>query len=138
MSGTPFLFVFEIPLPLALSFQATPLPYRLIGMVEAMSPSHLVLLLGFGVQVLLQLDAQFLAQGLELLEVLLVLLLVLNLGLDAYGKPVSMSSASMCLCVPVCTARFVPSKIRTAVGKSLTLRAALSAAVQTPGEGTRS
>lgn len=32
----------------------------------------------------------------------------------------------------------VPSKIRTAVGKSLTLRAALSAAVHTEGEGTRS
>lgn len=32
----------------------------------------------------------------------------------------------------------VPSKILTAVGKSLTLRAALSAAVHTEGEGTRS
>ncbi|KAL2281352.1 hypothetical protein FJTKL_11548 [Diaporthe vaccinii] len=32
----------------------------------------------------------------------------------------------------------IPSKMRTAVGKSFTLRAALSAAVQTEGEGTRS
>lgn len=32
----------------------------------------------------------------------------------------------------------VPSKIRTAVGKSLTLLAALRAAVITDGEGTRS
>ena len=32
----------------------------------------------------------------------------------------------------------LPSKIRTAVGKSLTLRAALSAAMTTLGEGTRS
>lgn len=33
---------------------------------------------------------------------------------------------------------FLPSKIRTAVGKSFTLRAALRAAVMTMGEGTRS
>ena len=32
----------------------------------------------------------------------------------------------------------LPSKIRTAVGKSLTLLAALRAAVMTDGEGTRS
>lgn len=36
-----------------------------------------------GVQVLLQGDAELLAQGLQLVEVLLVLLLVLDLGLDA-------------------------------------------------------
>ena len=34
--------------------------------------------------------------------------------------------------------RGLPSKIRTAVGKSLTLRAALRAAMMTEGEGTRS
>jgi hypothetical protein len=34
--------------------------------------------------------------------------------------------------------RYIPSKIRTAVGKSLTLRAAFNAAVRTDGEGTRS
>lgn len=34
--------------------------------------------------------------------------------------------------------RVIPSKIRTAVGKSLTLRAAFRAAVHTEGEGTRS
>jgi len=33
---------------------------------------------------------------------------------------------------------FVPSKILTAVGKSLTRRAAFRAAMQTDGEGTRS
>ena len=33
---------------------------------------------------------------------------------------------------------YIPSKIRTAVGKSLTLRAAFNAAVSTDGEGTRS
>jgi hypothetical protein len=32
----------------------------------------------------------------------------------------------------------IPSKIRTAVGKSLTLRAAFNAAVRTDGDGTRS
>lgn len=36
-----------------------------------------------GVQVLLQLDAELLPQGLQLLQVLLVLALVLDLGLDA-------------------------------------------------------
>lgn len=40
-------------------------------------------LLRLGVQVLLQRHAKLLAQGLELLEVLVVLPLVLNLGLDA-------------------------------------------------------
>lgn len=44
--------------------------------------SPLVLLGALGEQVLLQLDTQLLAQGLKLLEVLLVLLLVLDLGLD--------------------------------------------------------
>lgn len=37
-----------------------------------------------GVKVLLQLDAKLLSQGLELVQVLLVLVLVLDLGLDAY------------------------------------------------------
>lgn len=36
-----------------------------------------------GVKVLLQLDAKLLSQGLELVQVLLVLVLVLDLGLDA-------------------------------------------------------
>jgi hypothetical protein len=40
------------------------------------------LTLGLGVQVLLKGNAELLAQGLELIEVLLVLTLVLNLGLD--------------------------------------------------------
>lgn len=44
-----------------------------------------MLLVDLRVQVLLQLDAKLLAQGLELLEVLLVLLLVLDLGFDAYA-----------------------------------------------------
>lgn len=43
----------------------------------------LVLLLGLGEEIFLQQDAQLLAQGSKLLQVLLVLLLVLNLGLDA-------------------------------------------------------
>ena len=47
------------------------------------------------------------------------------------------------ICVCVCGRGkqgtvFVPSKIRTAVAKSFTLRAALSAASMTEGEGTRS
>lgn len=40
-------------------------------------------LLLLGVEVLLQLDAKLLSQGLELVQVLLVLVLVLDLGLDA-------------------------------------------------------
>lgn len=47
----------------------------------------------------------------------------------------------LCVCVWKGKVRglvFVPSKIRTAVAKSFTLRAALSAASMTEGEGTRS
>lgn len=48
-----------------------------------MDRCRLVLGLLLGEKVLLQRDAEFLAQGLELGQVLLVLLLVLDLGLDA-------------------------------------------------------
>lgn len=48
-------------------------------------PSRLLLL---GVQVFLEDDSEFLAEGLELVEVLLVLALVLNLGLDSCGAKV--------------------------------------------------
>lgn len=50
-----------------------------------------MLLLGLGEEIFLQQDAQLLAQGSELLQVLVVLLLVLDLGLDAcsYQKVVS-------------------------------------------------
>jgi len=41
---------------------------------------------GLGVEVLLKGDAELLAQGLELVEVLLVLALVLDLGLDACSQ----------------------------------------------------
>lgn len=78
-----------------------PLPYHLIGMFEVMSSSYSVLLLGAGVKVLFQLDAQLLAQGRELLEVLLVLLLILDLGLDTCWKPVSISRDT-CVCVCLC------------------------------------
>lgn len=53
------------------------------GEVRWSRVSLLVLGLLLGVQVLLEQDAELLAQGLELREVLLVLLLVLDLGLDA-------------------------------------------------------
>lgn len=42
-----------------------------------------VVLFGLGVQVLLQRDAELVAQGLKLLEILVVLGLALDLGLDA-------------------------------------------------------
>ena len=45
-----------------------------------------------GVHLLLEHDAELLAQGLELLEVLLVLALVLDLGLDAYEGVSGMSA----------------------------------------------
>lgn len=125
---------------------STLLPAGQIVADDAATPS-LVLLLDLRVQVLLQLDAKLLAQRLELLEVLLVLLLVLDLGLDAcrwWFEALANGTVRLYVDVDVCysfslSAKYdVPSKIRTAVGKSLTLRAALSAAVHTEGEGTRS
>lgn len=120
-------------------------------------PSPLVVL-GLGVQILLQLDSQLLAQGLKLLEVLLVLLLVLDLGLNTCVAVMlvggnmrpgdsGVTAIDACSGMPLGVdglaglrhgTQNIPSKIRTAVGKSLTRRAALSAAVHTEGEGTRS
>lgn len=88
-----------------------------------------------GVEVLLEGDAELLAEGLELLEVLVVLALGVDLGLDACGLLVHHRGkwhvAGRC-------GFDVPSKMRTAVAKSLTRRAALRAAAMTEGEGTRS
>lgn len=116
-------------------------------MVDDAATPSLVILLDLRVQVLLQLDTKLLAQRLELLEVLLVLLLVLDLGLDACWWWFEALANGTCVCTLMLDVGYssslsakydVPSKIRTAVGKSLTLRAALSAAVHTEGEGTRS
>jgi hypothetical protein len=103
------------------------------------NPENLVGLLG--IHVLLEHDAELLAQRLELSQVLLVLALVLDLGLDAClgGQSVSVRTcgSSSGGYVPHWGV-VVPSKTRTAVGKSLTLRAARRAADRTAGEGTRS
>lgn len=118
---------------------------------------NLVLLLG--VDVLLERDAELFPQGLELLEVLLVLALVLDLGLDACFGLCQLQSRFNCARHPkYCSGlrktgnrvhvaqlrrlggegECIPSKMRTAVAKSLTRRAAFRAAATTEGEGTKS
>jgi hypothetical protein len=47
-------------------------------------------------------------------------------------------SSFRAMCVALREGCYLPSKIRTAVGKSLTRLAALRAAMMTEGEGTRS
>lgn len=78
----PFSFCRDIACPIAVS------PDPLSGVAESCSLGKassicLMVLLGLGVQILLQRDAKLLAERLELVEVLLVLFLVLNLGLDS-------------------------------------------------------
>ena len=87
-----------------------------------------------------QLDSKLLSQWLELLEVLLVLCFVFHLCLNGCKEMLVCSGFS-----PVWTVRAkifsrdnLPSKIRTAVGKSFTRRAALRAAVITVVDGTKS
>ena len=101
-----------------------------------------------GIKVLLEGDAELLTKGLELSKVLLVLALVLNLGLDAYSNVSGLFHIRLLMCISrmekegpkegLIRVNLVPSKTRTAVGKSLTLLAALRAAARTEGEGTRS
>ena len=63
------------------------------------SPQRIpIRLLLLGVQVLLKDDSELLAERLELVEVLLVLALVLNLGLDSCGGKGSVSSAACVSC----------------------------------------
>ena len=88
---------------------------------------------GLRVQILLEHDAQLFPHGLQLVEVLVVLALVLYLGLDALCVAICQYSS---YCSSMCVSS--PSNILTAVGKSFTLLAARSAAVMTEGEGTRS
>ncbi|BAE61448.1 unnamed protein product [Aspergillus oryzae RIB40] len=93
-----------------------------------------------GVELFTESNAEFLAETLEGLKVLLVLVLGLDLGLDTYSDEpcefmtVSQSHDKMQGKIWGCA----PSKTRTAVGKSLTRRAALRAAERTSTEGTRS
>jgi hypothetical protein len=93
----------------------------------------LINLRGLGVHGLSELDAELFPDALELGKVLVVLALVLDLCLDAWKERV---------CQHVVGIGEVwddaPSKILTAVGKSLTLRAALRAATMTEGAGTKS
>jgi len=92
------------------------------------SPSHHAPLV-IGIHPLLQTNAQLLSYGLQLLQILLILLWVLHLELDTLFT-LAIDSTKY--------GKNAPSKIRTAVGKSLTRRAARRAAVHTLGEGTRS
>jgi hypothetical protein len=104
-------------------------------------PSHFDHLFGFlWIQILLQANAQFFPQGLQLFQVLLVLATVLDLRLDTWYEE-SMVNEWPGTRASAMRPRFesyIPSKIRTAVGKSLTLLAAFSAAVRTEGAGTKS
>lgn len=86
-----------------------------------------------GIHGLLEADAELLAYGLELLEVFFVLRLVLDLHLNTCGFV-----SAVFFCMGCKEGRMSPSKIRTAVGKSLTRLAARRAAMMTEGEGTRS
>ena len=99
-----------------------------------------------GVQLLLEDDAELFPQGLQLLQVLLVLALVLDLGLDACDG-VDWSAHVSQIRRPWLGSRRskreiyncnVPSKTRTAVGKSFTRRAARRAATITEEAGTKS
>jgi len=92
-----------------------------------------------GEEVLLENYAQLFPDALQFLEVLGVLALVLNLGVDAYAASVSDFPGEVKMLISLLRkSRNVPSNILTAVGKSLTRRAALRAAMTTLGEGTRS
>jgi hypothetical protein len=115
------------------------------------------LVLRLRVQILLQLNAELLAEGLELLQILLVLALVLDFRLDACDE-IGMSARAPQTVLSVTASflflgpsprhqpqpskhrglQFVPSKIRTAVAKSFTRLAAFNAAAITEGDGTRS
>ena len=85
-----------------------------------------------GIQVFLQIDAQFFSKRFEIAQVLVVLALVLDFGFDTCVSEVSVLKITKAEVI------YAPSKTRTAVGKSLTLLAALRAAVMTEGDGTRS
>lgn len=91
-----------------------------------------------GEKLLLEHHTELFPDALQLLEVLVVLALVLDLGVDSCGV--------VLVCALQCAQssswdyekQNVPSNILTAVGKSLTRLAALRAAMTTLGEGTRS
>lgn len=89
--------------------------------------------LGFGIRVhgLLEGNAELFAYALELLEVFFVLALVLDLVFDACMQSEGAIYRGAWLVD-------VPSKTRTAEGKSLTRLAARRAEIMTEGEGTRS
>lgn len=84
------------------------------------------------VELLPQSDAKLLPQTVQFLEILVVLVLVLDLGLD------TCTNCRLDYRDAVIAGWSAPSKIRTAVGKSFTRRAARRAAARTSTEGTRS
>jgi len=93
------------------------------------------------IQIFLQWDTHLLTDGFEFIQVLFVLTLILDLGLDSCSTSCMLANLRNHHPIAtrkVCKQVFKPSKIRTAVGKSLTLLAAFNAAVRTDGEGTRS
>ena len=92
-----------------------------------------------GEKLLLEHHAELFPDALQLLEVLVVLALVLDLGVDACAAVLVRAPESAQVgTLRRCDEQNVPSNILTAVGKSLTRLAALRAAMTTLGEGTRS
>jgi len=91
-----------------------------------------------GEELLLEHHAELFPDALQLLEVLVVLALVLDLGVDACAAVLVCAPECAYLPLQCCGEENIPSNILTAVGKSLTRLAALRAAMTTLGEGTRS
>ena len=89
-----------------------------------------------GEELLLEHHAELFPDALQLLEVLIVLALVLDLGVDSCAEVLVCALQGVIAVLQ--WARNIPSNILTAVGKSLTRLAALRAAMTTLGEGTRS
>ena len=104
-------------------------PKRLWSLSSLICTSSVKLL---GIQLFLQIDTQFFSKRFEIAQVLIVLALVLDFGFNTCEPEVSVLEKTKA------EVNYAPSKTRTAVGKSLTLLAALRAAVMTEGDGTRS
>jgi hypothetical protein len=131
-SAAPF---FLLPSPFVYNVTHLSSQVRRLPRAELTLRMHMTVLLrrGVGVHALLQIDAQLFPYWLEFFHVLVVLALVLYFCFDAcviYQNPKQYISC--------CRVYDIPSNILTAVGKSLTLRAALRAAIMTEGAGTRS
>lgn len=96
--------------------------------------ANAISLLVLGVEFLLERDTELSSESLESLEILLILAFVLDLGADTCVDEL----VGLIIDIDELEEYDEPSKTRTAVGKSLTRRAARRAAERTSTEGTRS